>query len=220
MAVDEAAATTERPMVRHTDDLIIAAGALVLLGALAVPVHRHSVSGVEADIFAAINGHTLLPYTLVWAGMQLGNLFFIPVAAVAAAVTRRYRLATGLLIAGTGVYFGAKIIKRIIMRGRPSTVLHDVVIRGPAPKGLGFVSGHAAVITALAMLAWPWLGRRGKVVAVVAVVWVMFARMYVGAHLPLDMVGGALLGLAAACIVRFAFGRPTPLRTIRPSRSS
>jgi undecaprenyl-diphosphatase len=34
--------------------------------------------------------------------------------------------------------------------------------------------------------------------------------MYVGAHLPLDMIGGAGLGLAVGGLVRLLLGRPSP----------
>jgi membrane-associated phospholipid phosphatase len=37
---------------------------------------------------------------------------------------------------------------------------------------------------------------------------VCLARLYVGAHLPLDVVGGAALGLAVAGLVRLVLGRP------------
>jgi glycosyltransferase 2 family protein len=37
---------------------------------------------------------------------------------------------------------------------------------------------------------------------------VFFTRMYVGAHLPLDMVGGAALGVAVGALVRLLLGVP------------
>jgi undecaprenyl-diphosphatase len=70
------------------------------------------------------------------------------------------------------------------------------------------VSGHIAVVTALALVAWPWLPRWGRWVAGVGVAAVFFTRIYVGAHLPLDMVGGAALGLAVGALVRLLLGVP------------
>jgi undecaprenyl-diphosphatase len=40
---------------------------------------------------------------------------------------------------------------------------------------------------------------------------VALARVYVGAHLPLDVLGGVALGLAVAGAVRLIFGRPQPV---------
>jgi membrane-associated phospholipid phosphatase len=81
------------------------------------------------------------------------------------------------------------------------------VIRGAAAHGRGFVSGHAAVVTALLAVAWPALGRRGRIVASALVAAVCLARVHVGAHLPLDVVGGAALGLAVGGVVRLVLGR-------------
>jgi undecaprenyl-diphosphatase len=85
-----------------------------------------------------------------------------------------------------------------------------VIIRGAAPHGLGFVSGHIGVVTALALVAFPWLPRWGRWAVVAAAVLVFLTRMYVGAHLPLDMIGGAGLGLAVGGLVRLLLGRPPP----------
>ena len=113
-----------------------------------------------------------------------------------------------MLAGGLATYYLAKVVKGIVERGRPSSVLTDVHIRGAASSGRGYVSGHAAVVTLLVVLAWPYLGRRGRIAAVAAAVFVCLARVYVGAHLPLDVVGGAALGLAVAGAVNLAFGRP------------
>lgn len=114
--------------------------------------------------------------------------------------------AGGLALAGAGVYALAKVVKHFVERGRPSGLLDDVVVRGAEPHGLGFVSGHIAVVTALAVVAWPWLPRWGRWVVAVAVAVVFLTRMYVGAHLPLDMVGGAALGLAVGVTARLLLG--------------
>jgi membrane-associated phospholipid phosphatase len=186
---------------------LVAVGAALLLLA-ALPVDPDRVPDAEAAVFRVINGTTVLPFVLVWPVMQLGNVLVVPASALVAAIARRWRLALELLIAGIGTYLAAKVVKGIWPRGRPDGLLAEVVIRGEAALGRGFVSGHAATLTALAAVAWPWLGRRGRIVVATLVTVVCLTRVYVGAHLPLDVLGGAGLGLAVAGVVRFVLGRP------------
>ena len=198
-----------RPIRRRPWDLLwLVVGAVVLL-ACAVPVHADRVEGFEASAFRLVNDLPSVPFPIVWVPMQLGNLLVVPAAVLAALAFRRWRLAAGLALAGAGVYVLAKVVKHFVRRGRPSGLLEDVTVRGAAPHGLGFVSGHIAVVTALAYVAWPWLPRWGRWAAGAAVAAVFLTRMYVGAHLPLDMVGGAALGLAVGALVRLLLGVPT-----------
>jgi undecaprenyl-diphosphatase len=189
------------------DAALVVLGAVVLVLA-ALPVHRTSLSPAEAAVFRVLNGTTVLPFVLVWTVMQLGNVLVVPAAAVLAAAFRRWWLAVELLVAGGGTYLVAKVVKRVVPRGRPRTLLPDAVIRGAEAHGLGFVSGHAATLASLATVAWPWLGSRGRIAVVVLVVFVCLARVYVGAHLPLDVIGGAGLGIAVGGGVRLLMGRP------------
>jgi len=195
-------------MVRGRPDLLLLAGGTSLLVLAALPVDPGRVPGVEAAVFGALNGTTVLPFVLVWPVMQLGNALVVPASALVAATVRRWWLAAELLVAGTAAYVLAKVVKGIVPRGRPDGLLADVVIRGAEAHGRGFLSGHAATLAALAAVAWPWLGRRGRIVVAVLVGVVCLTRVYVGAHLPLDVVGGAGLGLAVAGGVRLVLGRP------------
>jgi undecaprenyl-diphosphatase len=197
-----------RAIVRPRSDLLLLGAGLVLLVLAALPVRGGHVSGAEAAVFRALNATTVLPFVVVWPVMQLGNFLAVPVAAVVAAAFRRWLLAGELLLAGAGVYFLAKQVKRVVVRGRPDEYLTDVVHRGAPARGLGFVSGHAAVVTALLVVAWPWLSRPARIVCAVLAVLVCLARVYVSAHLPLDVVGGAALGLAVGAAVRLLLGRP------------
>jgi len=200
--------TARRPLTRGRADVIVTLAGTTLLVLAALPVDRHSVSGAEAAVFRLLNGTTVLPFVVVWPVMQLGNVLVVPASAVLAAAFRRWWLAAELLVAGAGTYLAAKVVKGVVPRGRPSGLLSDVVIRGAEAHGRGFVSGHAATLAALATVAWPWLGRRGRIVVVVLVTVVCLARVYVGAHLPLDVVGGAGLGIAVGGCVRLLMGRP------------
>src|SRR5205085_6603657 len=68
--------------------------------------------------------------------------------------------------------------------------------RGPDAVGLGYLSGHAGVAVALGAAALPRLGPAARVLTLTAIPAVGLSRVYVGAHLPLDIAGGAALGLA------------------------
>jgi membrane-associated phospholipid phosphatase len=193
---------------RGRSDLAVLLAGAAVLGLAALPVDADGVGEAEAALFRVLNGTTVLPFVLVWPVMQLGNVLVVPASAAVAAALRRWRLAAELLIAGTGTYLLAKVVKGVVPRGRPDGLLADVVFRGAEAHGRGFVSGHAATLAALATVAWPWLGRRGRIAVVVLVVVVSLTRVHVGAHLPLDVVSGAGLGLAVGGAVRLVLGRP------------
>ena len=151
--------------------------------------------------------------------MQAGNVHAVGEAALEVAATRRFWLAANLAITGIGVWMAARWIKDQVGQGRPADLLPDVHLRGHHDSGLGFVSGHAAVAVAIATMIAPYLGRRARWVAVAVAMGVCLSRMYVGAHLPLDVVGGAALGWAAGSLVHLLLGapggRPSPERAAK-----
>jgi membrane-associated phospholipid phosphatase len=113
----------------------------------------------------------------------------------------------------------AKVVKARIGRGRPADHLDDVVIRGRPASGLGFPSGHTAVAVATATVASRQLGREWSAVLAAAALTTGVARMYVGAHLPLDVVGGAGLGLAVGSAVALVVQPRSPKALRAASRS-
>jgi membrane-associated phospholipid phosphatase len=195
-------------IVRRPRDLALAVGGSAALALAAQAVHPDGVSAAETDVFHVLNSVGVLPFVVVWPFMQLGNVLVVPCAAVVAAAFRRWRLSAELLLAGAGVYLLAKQVKGWWPRGRPDGLLSDVVIRGAPALGRGFISGHAAVVTSLLVVAWPWLNRPARIVGSALVGAVCLARVHVGAHLPLDVVGGAALGIAVAGVVRLVVGHP------------
>ena len=68
-----------------------------------------------------------------------------------------------------------------------------------AEGSLGFPSGHAAVAAALTAVVAAHLSRRWLIIALGSAV--ILGRLYVGAHLPLDVVGGVALGAVAGSAV-------------------
>ncbi len=70
------------------------------------------------------------------------------------------------------------------------------------------MSGHTAVAAAIATAAAPYLSRRWKRGIWLVPLIVGFARVYVGAHLPLDIVGGAALGWIVGACIHLVLGAP------------
>ena len=162
---------------------------------------RRRVGATEAQLFHRFNDRTDRIAAPVWMIMQSGSLGAVFAAAGIVAHRRGLRRAGLVGIAGTAVWIGAKAIKPVVGRGRPDEYLDVVVVRGAPQRGLGYPSGHAAVALTLALMLPAAMGRspssveRALAAAVVGATGA--ARMYVGAHLPLDVLGGLALGTGA-----------------------
>jgi undecaprenyl-diphosphatase len=155
--------------------------------------------------------------------MQLGSLAgSVILVALTYVVSRDGRLTLAALVASQAAWWSAKLVKHQVDRGRPGAFFADAHIREHA-GGVGYVSGHSAVAFALAAALAPSLRSRWRPVALGAAIVVGFARVYAGAHLPLDVVGGAGLGLLCGTFSRWAFGLggeglPTRVRSGRAGR--
>jgi undecaprenyl-diphosphatase len=160
------------------------------------------VAPEEERVFRAINDLPDSLFPAVYAVMQCGNLAAVFVTSAIAARTGRRRLAVTTAVTGTAVWGACKLVKPLIGRGRPADELGGVHQRGTKERGLGFPSGHSAVATTLAVLIAPELPRPLAPLPYLIAAAVGGARIYVGAHLPLDVAGGVAIGLAAGATAR------------------
>ncbi|MGE5291223.1 MAG: phosphatase PAP2 family protein [Micromonosporaceae bacterium] len=170
-------------------------GAAGLL-ATALPAHADRVGEYERRAFRAVNGLPDSLYVPAWMIMQLGTLGAAPAAACVAWLAGDRRLAWRMAVGGSATWALSKAVKQKVRRPRPADLLADTRRRGKDASGLGYLSGHAGVATALGSAAFHRLGPRGRTIVVGLVPIVGLSRAYVGAHLPLDIAGGAALGLA------------------------
>jgi undecaprenyl-diphosphatase len=177
--------------------LAIAAGGTVLTTA---SVRHDHVAATEEKVFRLVNDLPERIYPPVWLIMQLGTIGAAPAAAAVALMAGDRRLASRLVVAGSATWALSKLFKRWIGRPRPASLLDGTHLRGSEATGLGYLSGHAGVAVALGVAALPSAGRAGRLFIGGLVPAVGLARMYVGAHLPLDIAGGAALGLAVEAV--------------------
>ena len=186
---------------------ILGVGGLVGTAALA----RRALSPTETLVFRYANDLPRAAYQVVWIPMQYGTFGTVPVAAALALARRRPRLAVAIAGGGTATWLVAKALKRVVGRGRPTSLLERVELPGKEEGDRGFPSGHAAVSAALTVIAWPFVSKSWRAPLAILSGVVPFARMYVGAHLPLDVIGGSALGLAIGSAVKLVM----PSRPLR-----
>ncbi len=180
-------------------------GAALLLGSLA-EARRGRLPDYEEQVFRLANDATDRIRVPVRGVMQAGTFGTVPAVSAFALLFRRPRLAAGLAAGGTLAWVAAKLIKPVGGRDRPKGVLDDVILRERIEGDLGWPSGHTAVATTLAFVAAPELPRPGRPLLAGIVATVGFGRMYVGAHLPHDVVGGAGLGMMISAVIPPADG--------------
>ncbi len=124
------------------------------------------------------------------------------VVLTASKTSQRLEVLRALVVA---LFFGelvAQVMKRLADQPRPLAVIPGLDNHGypTTPHGNAYPSAHTAMVVAAVSALWPWMGWPQRIVGLAFAVLVACNRVYIGAHWPIDVVGGAAIGLLAGTI--------------------
>ncbi len=208
--------------------LIVAGVAVAIFAVCALIASGGEVPGWEKSAFHSINDLPDWLYAPMWV-FQLAGLLLVPVVvAVGAAAFQLWRLAAALVVLVPLKLIVEKlVVKQLVERERPGTTICGAPddfddacanFRGDVPlDGLSFVSGHAIIAWAVATLLWPVLPGRWKWLPVAVAALNAIARVYLGAHNLLDVVGGGAVGIALGAVLVVVFDPADHRRHPQPS---
>ena len=192
-----------------TAGLLAGAGA-VLFGISALVLHAGAVAW-DVRLFRVLND---VPAGLASVLTPLSRLFLpagivVALALAAGYVVVRNRsvlpVAAGAAAGGAG-WALATLAKAIAARPRPYQVIADAILRQQPAHGASFPSSHTAVTVAVVIALLPFLARALAGVAIAYAVLVGWSRVYLGVHYPLDILGGAGIGIAVGGAILLALG--------------
>jgi len=196
--------------------LLLLFGASILLGHLVVDVlvsgSGLGLEGMDESINQTLaDNRTATLTTIAEIGSQLGTTVLVPfvvLIGIACALTRRWRLGAFVvfaLLVESATYY---VTSLAVPRERPSVPrLEDLEANASYP------SGHTAAVIAvyaglMLLLTNRLTSSLSKALAwtgvTLLVTFVALSRMYEGMHHPLDVAGGALVGIGAILVALFA----------------
>jgi undecaprenyl-diphosphatase len=176
-----------------------------------------SSSSVDYTIFRAVNGlaggNGLLDAIMIASAKYLPIIFAL--ALVALWLSWSHRNQRGAFLAGASALIAlglGQLIGKALPRPRPylSHTVHQLI---PPSLDTSFPSDHAILGFSIAVMVWRYNRRAGAVLLFLATL-MAFARVFVGAHYPGDVLGGAVLGALTSVVLATLSERPPLSRLV------
>lgn len=140
---------------------------------------------------------------IMWLATQVGNMLTALFLAGLFFVINFRSLSVEVIFGTITLWLQVEIIKVLTDRARPFLALQGTRIIGWKERGRSFPSGHTAQTFFLMTLLSHYfpLGISGTLALYAVALMVGFTRIYVGAHYPRDVIGGAVLGFVWGVLV-------------------
>lgn len=168
--------------------------ALTVLAACAWLASQRVLTGWEYTWLTAANNWPERLRMVFLVISMAPNALWIGIASIVLAfVVRLYsvawRLAASILL-GVGALLA---LRELVDRPRPEHFINDLHVRAYEVSP-GFPSGHAMVVTIIALTLFPYISWVWRVVGFAVVLLVGLSRLYLGVHAPLDVIAGCAVG--------------------------
>lgn len=180
---------------------------LFLLGAYIA--HTHTLTGLNLSLFRMINNwpNGLRVFFLVV--IVSSNSLWIAIAALVMTSLLKFYQLTWQLAAATITAAGLGFVaKAVIAQPRPYKLVSSLHMRTLETDG-SYPSGHVLIVTVIIATLWPYLPRGWRWLIAGVIPLMAIARIYLGVHTPIDVIGGFALSLAVVSAMRLL---PEPLR--------
>jgi membrane-associated phospholipid phosphatase len=183
-------------------------GMLFLFALIAVSLVWSAGQRLDTWIFLFFNLRGYHPKWLdrvMWLATQVGNMVTAFLLAGLFFVLNTRSLAVEVILGTLTLWLLVETIKALTDRARPFLDLEGTRVIGWRERGRSFPSGHTAqTFFLMSVLSHRFQLGLGGTVALYAVAGLVgFTRMYVGAHYPRDVIGGAVLGSVWGILATF-----------------
>jgi glycosyltransferase 2 family protein len=176
---------------------------LVVFVVTAMLAYKRTFFDWEQDLFFAVYHLPSVFLAPFWIITQFGSGLLLILISVYFLIGRNRSQLLGrrLLVNGAVTYVIIELAKNIIGRARPDLLLITIKQKGIFElHGFGFPSGHTAMATIISLTIMTYLPKKWRWLPWAWIPLVGLSRIYLGAHAPLDIIGGFVVGVSVYCV--------------------